>query len=139
MTVEMLKLTVAIYAAIGFAKCILVLADVGVAGAVAHRVTGRPAWRLTLGFAVGVVLTTLPTWPLALRREGWRFFLAYSRFSVMRQILEVYRDAANLAESKSACPPSRIRHDETPIPDGKESRAKKPAQDVEKPTNIRPS
>lgn len=102
MIVEMLKLTVAIYASVGIAKCILVLVDVGVAGAVSHRVTGRPVWQLALGFAVGIVLTTLLGWPLALRRERWRFFLAYSRFSVMRQVLQVYRDAAKQAAAESA-------------------------------------
>ncbi|MDP2852181.1 MAG: hypothetical protein Q8O23_02125 [Gallionella sp.] len=81
------------YLAIGMAKSMLVLADVHVAAGTVHRLDDRPVWLLMLGFAIGVLVTSLLLWPRALAAEGWRFFLAYSRFGVIRQVLEAYREA----------------------------------------------
>jgi hypothetical protein len=81
------------YLAVWIAKSILVLADVHVAAGVTHRITGRPIWVLMGGLFVGIVLTTLFAWPRLLVVERWRFFLTYSRFSVIRQVVEAYRDA----------------------------------------------
>lgn len=81
-----------LYLAIGFAKSMLALAEMHVAASTAHRLNGKPVWFLVLGFTVGIPLTTLLIWPKALKYEGWHFFLTYSRFSVMRQIVEAYRE-----------------------------------------------
>lgn len=81
------------YLAIGMAKSMLALADVHVAAGTAHRLDGRPVWLLVLGFAIGMLVTSLLLWPRALAVEGWRFFLAYSRIGVIRQVLEAYREA----------------------------------------------
>ena len=81
------------YLGIGMAKSMLTLADVHVAAGTAHRFNGRPVWLLMLAFAVGILVTSLLIWPRALVVEGWRFFLTYSRFGVIRQIVEAYRDA----------------------------------------------
>ena len=61
-----------LYLAIGLAKSMLALAEVHVAAYTAHRVNGKPVWLLMLGFAGGVLLTTLLIWPRALKEEGWR-------------------------------------------------------------------
>jgi len=82
-----------VYLAVWIAKSILVLADVHVAAAVTHRITGRPTWVLMSGLIVAILLTTLLSWPKLLVVERWRFFLTYSRFSVIRQVVEAYRDA----------------------------------------------
>jgi hypothetical protein len=88
------------YLVVGFAKSMLVLADVHVAAATAHRVNGRPLPLLMLGFIVGVLLKCFLMWPEVLMAEGWRFFLAYTRFAVMRDILKVFRDLGNQAAEK---------------------------------------
>jgi low temperature requirement protein LtrA len=88
------------YLAIGFAKSMLALAEVHVAAYTAHRVTGKPVWLLMLGLAFGLLLTTLLIWPRSLKEEGWRFFLTYSRFSVMRQVLAAYREADKQSTEK---------------------------------------
>jgi hypothetical protein len=90
-----------LYLAIGFAKSMLALADVHVAAYTAHRVGGKPVWLLMLGFAGGVLLTTPLIWPKALKEEGWRFFLTYSRFSVMRQIMKACRETEINSSEKS--------------------------------------
>lgn len=89
-----------LYLAIGLAKSMLALAEVHVAAGTAHRISGRPTWLLMLGFIVGVLLTSLLIWPRALKKEGWRFFLTYSRFSVMRQVLSAYREADKQSTEK---------------------------------------
>lgn len=81
------------YLAIGIAKSMLALVDVHVAAGTAHRLNGQPKLLLILGFAMGMLITSLLIWPRTLAVEGWRFFLAYSRFGVIRQVVEAYRDA----------------------------------------------
>ena len=89
-----------LYLAIWLAKSMLALAEVHVAAYTAHRVTGKPVWLLMLGLTFGVLLTTLLIWPRSLKEEGWRFFLTYSRFSVMRQVLSAYREADKQSTEK---------------------------------------
>lgn len=81
------------YFAIGLAKSMLALAGVYVAAGTAHRFNGLPVWLLMLGFAAGLLITSMLLWPRAMAVEGWRFFLAYSRFGVIRQVVEAYREA----------------------------------------------
>ena len=81
------------YLAVDVAKSLLALADVHVAAGTTHRFNGRPVWLLILGVAFGVVATSLLIWPRALAVEGWRFFLTYSRFNVIRQVVNGYREA----------------------------------------------
>ena len=51
------------------------------------------------GIAIDILVTSLLIWPRALSVEGWRFFLTYSRFGVIRQIVNAYREAdSNLSE-----------------------------------------
>jgi low temperature requirement protein LtrA len=89
-----------LYLAIGLAKSMLALADVHVAANTGHRVTGKPVWLLMLMLAFGVFLTTMLIWPRALKEEGWGFFLAYSRFSVIRQVLSAYHEADRQSTEK---------------------------------------
>ena len=88
------------YLAIGIAKAILALSDVHVAAGTAHRFNGRPVWQLILVFAVGVMITAMLIWPRALTIEGWRFFLTYSRFGLIRQVVEAYREADSKPSEK---------------------------------------
>jgi hypothetical protein len=79
------------YLAVWIAKAILVLSDADVAARVIHRLSGRPVLVLMGWCVLGILLTTLVAWPKLLLAERWRFFLAYSRFSVIRQVVQAYR------------------------------------------------
>ena len=91
-TWEMLQFVLYAYLAVWIAKSILVLADAHIAAGVSHRKTGRPVWQLLFGIVVGILLTSLLMWPKLLVTERWRFILTYSRFSVIRQVAQAYRD-----------------------------------------------
>lgn len=90
------------YLAVWIAKSILALADAHVAAGVSHRKTGRPIWQLLAGIIVGILVTSLLMWPKLLVTERWRFFLAYSRFSVIRQVVQAYRDAGASSSEEAA-------------------------------------
>jgi hypothetical protein len=90
------------YLAIWIAKSILALADAHVAAGVSHRKTGRPTWQLLAGIVIGILVITLLMWPKLLVEERWRFFLTYSRFSVIRQVTQAYRDADASSSEKEA-------------------------------------
>lgn len=90
------------YLAVSIAKSILALADVHVAIGAANRITGKPTWLLSGMFVAGIWLTTLFLWPKLLVVERWKFFMTYSRFSVIRDVAKAYRDAEAEASAKGA-------------------------------------
>lgn len=98
---EVLELLVRVYLSIAAIKLALAAVDLPLAAAVMHRITGRPLRYCMLLLSVCVPLTIVVTWPKTLADEGWRFFLAYTRFSVMKSMAKVYRSlAANPREEQ---------------------------------------
>lgn len=99
---SVIQFALSAYLAVWFAKAILVLSDADVAARVIHRLSGRPVLMLMGWIVVGILLTTLVAWPKLLLAERWRFFLTYSRFSVIRQVIQAYRHVEAKASEEHA-------------------------------------
>jgi len=64
---------------------------------------------LMLGFAIGVLVTSILLWLCALAVEGWRLFLAHSRFGVIRQVVDAYREE-EIHQTKATFIPKGDKH-----------------------------
>lgn len=85
---SILELCAIAYLTLAFVKITLCLSNVSVAAGVMRRKMGQHS--IIFYFVVASILTALVVFfrtPLALRTEGWRFFLVYPDRKVMRDVL----------------------------------------------------
>jgi hypothetical protein len=98
---DLFELALYFYLAVGSIKAMLIVVDLPTAAGVMSRLSGRSYWASLLLLAPMAVLVAYAMWPKALRSEGYRFFLAYRRFSVIKGTLQAYR---SLAAAKAEAP-----------------------------------
>lgn len=92
---EYLTLMVMLYLSVALAKFVLTAPHICMAVGAASRLAGAsrgtvvPTLAALVPFAV--VAIVLLTWPFLLYREGLRFFVMYSDFSVLRDLVATHR------------------------------------------------